>query len=191
MKLRILAFFICILVVSGCASRSEITLIEFPESYGPLEYDEELMGKINEIYKDKPSLKRQGLFAMPQLRSLARKTRKAPVAVFECDPNVIKAFIASDWVPIIIIGLPREPKRINAVLSYDDSTREFTIVDSEDNSRRKLKYARLFNMLIGPQRACILMFSRYTGPASIRRALKNYIPEEKAEKIPIMTPRDK
>ncbi len=192
MYLRVLVFLACAAVVcSGCAGGPEVSPAAFPESYGPLEHDAELMAKIEELFEGKAPLGRAGAFTIPQLRVIARGTRSAPVAVLKCDVAVFKAFIASDWVPIVVLGPPAGRKRLLAVVGYDDSTEEFILSDSEDNSQRRMKYPRFFRMLAGPQKGCLLMFSQYTGTASIRRALKNYIPEERADKIHIRTPRDR
>jgi len=191
MYLRSLVFLVCVVVIfSGCAGSVEVSPATLPTSYGPLEHDAELIAKIDGLFKDKAPLGRLGDFTMPQLRIIARGTRSAPVAVLRCDLAVFKAFIASDWVPIVVLGPPNGRKRLHAVLGYDDSAKEFTLSDSE-GSQTKMKYPRFFRMLVGPQKGCLLMFSRYTGTASIRRALKNYIPEERADKIPIRTPRDR
>ena len=186
---KVLTFLVCVVIFSGCAGSVEVSPVSLPTSYGPLEYDAELVGKISELFKDKATLGRLGDFTMPQLRIIARGTRSAPVAVLRCDVPVFKAFIASDWVPIVVVGPPGR-KRLHAVVGYDDSTEEFILGDSE-NSQTRVKYPRLFRMIVGPQKGCLLMFSRYTGTASIRRALKNYIPEKRADKIPIRTPRDR
>ena len=190
MKLRAIGFLIFTAVLySGCASTTIVSPAGLPDSYGPLKYDAEVMARLNEPFSDRPPVRRPGFFTIPQLRTIGRKARKSPVAVFECDLIVLKAFIASNWVPIVILGTPNGPKHLAAVVGYDDSTGEFTVVNSEDKSRRKTKYARFFNLMAGPQKACILMFSRFVGEASIRRTLKSYIPEERADKIPVRTTR--
>ena len=176
-------------VFSGCAGTTPVSPASLPDSYGPLAHDEEVMGKIDELFEDRPPVRRPGFFTVPQLRTLARKTRGAPMAVFECDLLVLKAFIASNWVPIVVLGPPNGPKHLGAVVGYDDTAGEFTVFDSENNTQRGVKYARFFNLLVGPQKACLLMFSRYVGPEHVRRILKNYLPEERADKIPIRTPR--
>jgi len=191
MQWRIFGFLVFIVIVAGCAGGSGTQITPPPLSYGPLEHDQEVMTKINEIFKETPPLRRNGIITIPLLRSIARKTRSAPVAVFECNIAVFKAFIASNWVPIVVMGPPNGAKHLAAVVGYDDTTQEFIFIEPEDNTQKRIEYGKLFRLLVGRQKMCLLMFPRYTGPASIRRALKNYIPEEKAEKIPVITPRDK
>ena len=192
MKWQVLAFLVfAAAVFSGCAATTTVSPAGLPDSYGPLKYNEEVMAKINELFEDRPPVRRRVPFTLPQLRTLARKTRGAPVAVFQCDLIVFKAFIASNWVPIVVLGPPNGPKHLNAVLGYDDTAGEFTVVDSENNTRRRIRYARLFNLMVGREKTCLLMFDRYVGTEHIRRILKNYLPEERADKIPIRTPRDR
>ena len=192
MYLRVLVFLACVVFIfSGCAGGPAVSPVAFPDSYGPLEHDEELIAKIDELFRDKAPLGRAGSFTIPQLRTIARGTRGAPVAVYKCDVAVLKAFIASDWVPIVLLGPPNRRKNLHAVLGYDDSAKEFILTDPEGNGQRRIEYNRFFRMLVGPEKACLLMFSQYTGTATVKRALKNYISEERADKIPIRTPRDR
>ena len=192
MYLRVLVLLACVIfVLSGCAGGPAVSPVVLPDSYGPLEHDEEIISKIDELFRDKAPLGKMGRFTIPQLRTIARGTRSAPVAVYKCDVAVLKAFIASDWTPIVLLGPPVGRKNLHAVVGYDDATKEFLLTDPESDGHRKIGYDRLFRMLVGPEKACLLMFSQYTGTATVRRALKNYIPEKRADKIPIRTPRDR
>jgi hypothetical protein len=149
------------------------------------------MGKIQEIFENAQSLKRSLQFNLPELRAIGRATRQAPVAVTKCNIRVLSALIASDWVPMVIFGAPAGRRRFVAVVGYDSSTEELTIVDSVGYARTKVKYPEFLRRWASPNKTCLLMFSRYVGDNAIRAALKKYLPEERAESIGIITPRDR
>ncbi len=191
MKRRFLVIFICIAVVcSGCASTS-MQQTALPASHGPLEHDKEVMEKLQKAVKSLPALIRVGQFTIPELRVLARATRQEPAAILKCDLQVLRAFIASNWVPIVILGTRVGPKHVVAVVGYDNAAEQLIIVDARSYAQTRVKYPAFFKRWIGPQKTCLLMFSRYVGDNAIKAALRDYLPEERAESIVIRTAREK
>ena len=96
-------FFVCVTVIySGCAGGSVKSTANLQGSYGPLEQDDEVIGQIDEVFKKTPAMRRFGQFTIPNLRAIARKTHLEPVAVSRCDLEVLRIFIASDWIPILV-----------------------------------------------------------------------------------------
>ena len=188
---KLLIVLVCIAALcSGCASSIKQTPT-LPVSYGPLDHDKEVMDKLQEVFENAQSLKRNLRLNLPELRAIGRATRQAPVAVTKCNIRMLSAFIASDWVPMVIFGVPAGRRRFVAVVGYDSSTEELTIVDSLGYARTKVKYPEFFRRWVSPDKTCLLMFSRYVGDSAIKAALKKYLPEERAESIGIITPRDR
>ena len=170
----VLVFFM--LIYSGCATSSKDHRATLPVSYGPVALDEEIGSRVLEVFDDSPRLMRFGQFSIPELRMIARKTRMSCVTVSRCDLKVLRVFLLKGWIPMVVLGppAPRGVRQLEAVVGFDDLTQQVTTVNIRNHEWKKIRYSRFFRLWGGPQRACLLVFSRHIGKDSIRRVLLDY-----------------
>ena len=202
MRQRVLSFLIFVaFVFSGCAvhtapSGSGDSVVDFqsplktlPNSYGPIEMTEEKLKPLESVCQSFKKLQMAPRFSIPELRVLARETHVSPVAVSRCNVRVLKAFVATDWTPLVVLKSPVGPGRTCwAVIGYQESDEELILTDPINRGRTtRMKYPKVLKQWADPQKTCLLIFSRYVGEERIKRTLKEYFSEQRVEEIPIRT----
>jgi len=199
---RVLSFLIFVLFIfSGCAvhtapSGSGDTVVDFqaalktlPNSYGPIEMTEEKLKPLESVCQSFKKLQMGPRFSIPGLRVLARETHTSPVSVSRCNVRVLKAFVATDWTPLVVLKSPVGPSRTCwAVIGYHESNEELILTDPINRGRTtRMKYPKVLKQWADPQKTCLLIFSRYVGAERVKRTLKEYFSEQRVEEIPIRT----
>lgn len=211
----VLAFFVCIAVVcSGCArnvtppppadfvptfpdtpATEEAgplgSGVEIPSSHGPLDRNDIAVRRIREVFRSVASqITSHQYFSASQFQAVIGRLRVSPVVVSKCDLQVLKIFVASDWVPIVVIQSPVGPKHIRALVGYDDSTERLVLIDPINYAEMTFGYSEFSDQWTDPQDACLLVFpQRVVLEDTIKRVLIRYLPEEKVESISVRVPK--
>ena len=113
--------------------------------------------------------------------------------VSNCSLDVLKAFIATDWAPIILSR--RSGKgHLTVVMRYDDADQQIQIGNPLGAQRRGLQ-TRAGRTLAysdfekewttGSRRTCVLVTPQKLHDASIRAALKKYLPENQVAQVQV------
>ena len=113
--------------------------------------------------------------------------------VSNCNLEVLKAFVATDWAPIILSR--RSGKgHLTTVMKYDDADQQIQI-GNPLGAQRKGLHTRAGRMLTysefekewttGSRRTCVLITPRKLNESSIHDALKKYLPEEQVARIQV------
>ena len=205
MKPKVLVFHLCIAIIcAGCAAMQPVShpspavtpepAVEEPKglpgSYGPFDRNHRAMLPLGEAFRSVEVLRRAETFTPSELKAITGKTRFSPAAVSGCDLEVLKAFVASNWSPVVVITSPVGPKHTRAVIGYDDSAQQITLIDPvnlKQAAQANLEYSDFSKQWDDPQKTCLLVFSEGIGEQRIRTTLKKYLPEEKVEPLVIKT----
>ena len=113
--------------------------------------------------------------------------------VSNCNLDVLKAFVATGWAPIILSR--RSGKgHLTTVMQYDDADQQIQI-GNPLGAQRKGLHTRAGRMLTysefekewttGSRRTCVLITPRKLNESSIHAALKKYLPEEQVARIQV------
>ena len=113
--------------------------------------------------------------------------------VSNCDMDVLKAFLATGWAPIILSR--RSSKgHLTVVMRYDDADQQIQIGNPLGAQRRGLQ-TRAGRTLAysdfekewttGSRRTCVLVTPKKLNDASIRAALKKYLPENQVARVQV------
>ena len=113
--------------------------------------------------------------------------------VSNCNLDVLKAFLATDWAPIILSG--RSGKgHLTVVMQYDDADQQIQIGNPLAAQRKGLR-TRAGRMLTysefekewatGSGRKCVLITPKKLNEADIHAALKKYLPEEQVARVQV------
>jgi hypothetical protein len=205
MKLQVLVFHLCIAIIcAGCAAMQPVSqpstavtpepAAEEPEglpgSHGPFNRNHRAMRPLEEAFRSVEVLRRAESFTPSELRAITSKTRFSPASVSGCDLEVLKAFVASNWSPVVVITSPVGPKHIRAVIGYDDSAQRITLIDPvnlKQAAQANLEYSDFSKQWDDPQKTCLLVSSQGIGEQRIKATLKKHLPEEKVESLVIKT----
>ncbi|MYE89126.1 hypothetical protein F4X33_09055 [Candidatus Poribacteria bacterium] len=113
--------------------------------------------------------------------------------VSNCDMDVLKAFLATGWAPIILSR--RSGKGyLTTVMRYDDADQQIQLGNPLGVQRRGL-HTRAGRTLAysdfekewttGSRRTCVLVTPKKLNDASIRAALKKYLPENQVARVQV------
>ena len=204
MKQRVLAaFIVCLAVVySGCAQTGNFTattttptptavesdssksLQELPRMYGPLDRRHKAMRPAEEVFIRVKSMRKLTRLTAAELKPI-RNAGFSGVLISKGDLETLKALIASDWAPVVIIKSPAGPKRVRVVAGYDDDRGQIILLDPINfTTQARLEYSAFSKQWDDPQAACLLIF--YRGAVdTIKNDLKRYLPEEKVDSLVI------
>ncbi len=111
--------------------------------------------------------------------------------VSNCNLEVLKVFVATDWTPVILSG--RSSKgHLSAVMGYDDAEQQIQIGNplgvrrkgGEPRGGRMLTYSDFEKeWATGSGRTCVLVTPKKLDESEIYAALKKYLPEEQVAQI--------
>ena len=113
--------------------------------------------------------------------------------VSNCNLEVLKAFVATGWAPIILSR--RSGKgHLTTVMQYNDADQQIQIGNPLAAQREGLR-SRVGRMLTysefekewttGSRRKCVLITPKKLHDADVRAALKKYLPEEQVARIQV------
>jgi hypothetical protein len=144
---------------------------------------------VEDAFRTTAALRETRRFTPSIINAIAGASRFSPVVVSGCDLKVLKVFVASDWVPVVILSSPVGPKHARAVVGYDDSAERLTLVDPITYAKPQLVYREFLKQWDDPQKTCLLVFAHYVGAGTTRSVLSRYLSEEKVKSISIMVPK--
>ena len=113
--------------------------------------------------------------------------------VSNCSLDVLKAFIATDWAPIILSR--RSGKgHLTTVMGYDDADQQIQVGNPLSAQRRGLQ-TRAGRTLTysafekewttGSRRTCVLITPKKLNEVSIHAALEKYLPKERVARVQV------
>jgi hypothetical protein len=176
-----------VLVFSGCAVTlpppSETSPVaeesgKFPSTYGPLGKNHKSIQTVNELFQRVETLRKADRFTEAELQSVKKVSRFSPIIVSGCDLEVLKAFVATNWAPVIVARSPVGPKHVRVVVGYDDSSQRITLVEPMEYAPAVISYEDFLKQWDDPQKTCLLVFSENPGKDRIENALRKYLPEK-------------
>lgn len=208
MKTWIIMFSMCLMVAFlGCAKlleqpattqqttttpqqqETKATTEKMPSSYVPITENLIRIKHATEVFADITSLKTAESFGAVQLRDIATKSHFTGVLISKSDIDVLKALVAANWVPMLIINTPAGPKHARLVIGYNDNTKRIILADPQDKSEKinqiEMEYSEFTKLWEDPQKACILISAQRITEMNIKSTLEKYLPKEKVDTLVI------
>ena len=140
------------------------------------------------LFRNEPNVKR--------LKDLYGKTKgqvQNISIVSNCNLDVLKAFMATGWAPIILSR--RSGKgHLTTVMKYDDAEQQIQVGNPLDTQRkgprsrvgRTLTYSEFEKeWTTGSGRTCALITPKKLNEASIHAALEKYLPKEQVARVQV------
>lgn len=100
--------------------------------------------------------------------------------------DVLKAFIAQGWAPIVVIQFEGRKLEMSPVVRYNDSTSEIILQNPNNLSERRVRY-KDFEMFwgVGSRNQCALITPQQLTEARVKRALGNYLPAKAFQEVSV------
>ncbi|MFC1717178.1 RNA polymerase sigma factor [Candidatus Poribacteria bacterium] len=160
-----------------------------PSSYGPFYQYDRMIKNAQEVLRSVYDRGNIEQYSASALQAITRRSPYSRVVVAECDLEVLKALLTMDVAPVVIMRSPVGAKHIRAIVEYDDSTEQLTLIDPVNHAKMRFSYSEFSRQWDDPQDACLLIFPRRTAAETIRISLTRYLPPDKIESISIRAPR--
>jgi len=174
---------------SAMESDSVKLATELPAKHGPLGRQHRSMQVVKEVFQTVEPLRRATRLTVAAIRPLAGNSRFSAVLASQCDLEILKVFVASDWAPAVVITSPVGPKHVRAVVGYDDIAEIVILTDPMNYAKQRIKYSDFLKQWDDPRKSCVLISSRRVSVDIIKSTLRIYLTEEKADSVIIKTSR--
>lgn len=164
-------------------------IAKIPNSYTPGTENLSRIRHATEVFGIIPSLKTADSFTVVQLRDIATKSHFTGASISKSDIDVIKALVAINWVPIIIVNSPVGGKHARLVIGYNDDTKRLILADPQDKGKQvnqiEMEYTEFSNLWEDPQKTCLLISAQRINEMDIKNKLGLYLPKEKVDTLVI------
>lgn len=100
--------------------------------------------------------------------------------------DVLKAFIAKGWAPIVMIRLQERNREILPLSQYNDHSSEIYLQNPTSLSERRVSYnAFKESWAMDSRNKCVLITPQRLSEVDIQRVLGQYLPEEAFQQVSI------
>ncbi|MCY3744355.1 hypothetical protein F4Z99_05105 [Candidatus Poribacteria bacterium] len=115
------------------------------------------------------------------------KTRGAAqhaAIISNCSFDVLKAFIAKGWVPIVKIEFSRGHPEILPLTRYNDATSEVSFQNPASFSERRLSYKDFeTSWTTSSRNKCVLITPQQLSDSDLEKVLGKYLPKEAFQQV--------
>lgn len=168
---------------------TEAQTAAIPSSYTPGTENLIRIRHASEVYAGITSLKTAQSFGVVQLRDIATKSHFTGVLISKSDIDVLKALVASDWVPMLIVKSPVGTNHARLVIGYNDNTKRLILADPQDKGEQinqiEMEYSEFTKSWEDPQKAFLLISAQRVNEMNIKSILGKYLPKEKVDALVI------
>ena len=113
-----------------------------------------------------------------------RRTAQHAAIISNCSFDVLKAFVAKGWVPIVKIEFSRGNPEILPLTRYSDATSEVSFQNPASFSERRLSYKDFETSWAASSRnKCVLITPQQLSDLDLEKALGQYLPKETFQQI--------
>ena len=108
------------------------------------------------------------------------------ILVSNIDLDVLKAFVAQGWAPVVRLQYRNNKPHMWAVIGYDDPVRQIQLGNPVTRARRNRSYVDFEReWAVGSARKCLLVTPRKLGKTGVYAILKKYLPSVQAAQVKI------
>ena len=136
---------------------------------------------VRNVFKESPRISQGGL---DDFYATTRGTTQHIAIVSNISFDVLKAFIAEGWVPIVMVPLQGRSPEILPLSAYNDPVREVFLQNPVDFGERRVSYKDFEVYWAASSRnKCVLITPQLLTEASVREVLGEYLPAEAFQRI--------
>ena len=136
---------------------------------------------VRNVFKESPRISQGGL---DDFYATTRDTTQHIAIVSNISFDVLKAFIAEGWVPIVMVPLQGRSPEILPLSAYNDSVREVFLQNPVDFGERRVSYKDFEVYWAASSRnKCVLITPQLLTEASVREVLGEYLAAEAFQRI--------
>jgi hypothetical protein len=137
---------------------------------------------IRNAFKQRPRVTSKS--ALDDFHTTTRRTVRHSAVIANCSFDVLKAFIAKGWAPIVMVGFQGRTLEILPLSEYNDQSSMVSLQDPTNLSRRRLAYKEFEESWAKNSRnKCILITPQKLTEIDVQKVLEEYLPPEAFQEI--------
>ena len=137
---------------------------------------------VGNAFKEPPNAHTRG--GLDDFYAKTRGAAQHAAIISNCSFDVLKAFIAKGWVPIVKIEFSRGRPEILPLTRYSDSTSEVSFQNPASFSERRLSYKDFETSWAASSRnKCVLITPQQLSDLDLEKVLGRYLPKEAFQQI--------
>lgn len=141
------------------------------------------MPYVRNVFRRPPDVSKGGL---DDFYASTRATVQHIAVISNSSFDIVKAFVAEGWAPIVMIQLQGRRPEILPVSAYNDQLREVFLQNPVNMGERRVNYENFQTYWAASSRnKCVLITPQQLTEASVREILGKYLPTEAFQRISV------
>ena len=128
---------------------------------------------VRNVFKETPEISRGGL---DDFYLTTRGKAQHVAIVSNCSFDVLKAFVAKGWAPIVMVQLQGRKPEILPMSRYDDRSGEVSLQHLANFGERRVSYKNFERDWTSSRNKCVLITPQQLSEATVRKVLARYLP---------------
>ena len=128
---------------------------------------------VRNVFKETPDISRGGL---DDFYLTTRGKVQHVAIVSNCSFDVLKAFVAKGWAPIVMVQLQGRRPEILPMSRYDDRAGEVSLQHLANFGERRVSYKNFERDWTSSRNKCVLITPQQLSEATVRKVLSRYLP---------------
>ena len=137
---------------------------------------------VGNAFKEPPNARTRG--GLDDFYAKTRGTAQHAAIISNCSFDVLKAFIAKGWVPIVKIEFSRGHPEILPLTRYSDAASEVSFQNPTSFSERRLSYKDFeASWATSSRNKCVLITPQQLSDSDVEKVLGRYLPKAAFQQI--------
>ena len=144
----------------------------------------EKMPYVRNAFKQPP--RANSLGGIDDFYATTQKTTMHSAVINNCSLDILKAFLAKGWTPIVMIKLQTQTNEIISVSDYNDHLSQVSLQNPVNLSKRRFSYKDFETYWSkGSKNKCVLITPQQLTERDIRNVLAKYLSKDAFEQISV------
>ena len=141
---------------------------------------------LRNVFKERVRVSSRG--GLDDFHAMTRRQAQHSAVVANCSFDILKAFIAKGWAPIVMVEFQGRTPEILPMSQYNNQSGEVYLENPSNLNKRRLTYKDFEASWSRISRnKCILITPRKLSELDVRKALGNYLPEAAFQEISVQS----
>ena len=137
---------------------------------------------IRNAFKQRPRVTSRN--ALDDFQTTTRRTVRHSAVIANCSFDVLKAFIAKGWTPIVMVGFQGGTPEILPLSEYNDQSSMVSLQDPTNLTKRRLAYKDFEESWKKNSRnKCVLITPQKLSETDVQKVLGEYLPPDAFQQI--------
>ena len=158
-----------------------LTEAKLPES-ATIDFDE--IPYFRNVFKRAPAVR--GRLALANFHQKMREMGQRSALVSNCSFDILKAFVAKGWAPIVLVQMESGSAFISPISHYDNASGQVHLQNPNSQSKRRLTFDEFEKSWEkDSQKRCVIITPKRLNKEGVQKTLGEYLPTKAFEQIKV------